>query len=250
METDLLNNSSTLQHGKLSTLDAIRATMKKKKKSKSKKLLKKSDKPIKKAVLSNQSNVLQIPSLNFPINDPQIPNIIIQTGDDPEKRNNVVRLKDKLTEKELSFLSSYLSGGVTIDEAMIQAGYGAFHERYRYSLASKIVQRYESQTADHRIIARALGAGEVFVIRSLMDLAKDSTSGLVKRAALADLAKILGLTKESIQGGAGVTVIIQAQDGSKQQVNVGTSSQTSLPGPTSPSRPQSGNPGQPITIVD
>ena len=62
---------------------------------------------------------------------------------------------------------------------------------------------------DHRIIARALGAGEVFVIKGLMDLAKNSTSGIVKRAALADLAKILGLTKEQLDGAGGVTIIFE-----------------------------------------
>ena len=42
-----------------------------------------------------------------------------------------------------------------------------------------------------------------------MDLAKNSTSGIVKRAALADLAKILGLTKEQLDGAGGVTIIFE-----------------------------------------
>ena len=89
------------------------------------------------------------------------------------------------------------------------AGYQNMNDRYKQYLAAQIIQRYESQAEDHQIIARALGAGEVFVIKGLMDLAKNSTSGIVKRAALADLAKILGLTKEQLEGAGGVTIIFE-----------------------------------------
>ena len=102
-----------------------------------------------------------------------------------------------------------LTGYHTQEKAMDLAGYGNLHPTYKRFLACKIIARHESQAEDHRNIARAIGAGEIFVIKGLMDLARDSTSGLVKRAALADLAKILGLTKEQIDGAGGVTIIFE-----------------------------------------
>lgn len=114
--------------------------------------------------------------------------------------------------KEYLFLQSYLCGEVTIIEAMDQAGYENLHEKTKYLTAKRIIEKYESQAEDHRNIARALGAGEVFIIQGLMDLAKKSKSDMVKRAALADLAKILGLTKEQLEGAGGVTIIFEGAD--------------------------------------
>ena len=202
---------------KLSTWEAIRAAKRDKKNNKPKlaKPLDNQEKSTPKITISpNNSNNLPNQEYSSPPQpDTQVPNIIVQYGenfqDNPENDNNIINLTDKLTTKELSFLNNYLSGQVTIIQAMDSAGYANMHERYKYHLASKIIQRYESQAQDHRIIARALGAGEVFVIKGLMDLARDSTSGLVKRAALADLAKILGLTKEQLEGAGGVTIIFE-----------------------------------------
>ena len=212
METDLLNNSSTLQHGKLSTLEAIRATMgkkKKKKKSKSKKSLKKSDKPIKKAISPNKISTLQISPLPSPVTDSQIPNIIIQMGDDPENCNNIVRLKDKLTDKELRFVSFYMTGEYNQEQAMNLAGYGDYHPAYKRLLASRIIARHESQAEDHRNICRVMGAGEVAVIRGLLDLAKTAKGEMVRLNAWSQLSKILGLTKEQLEGAGGVTIIFE-----------------------------------------
>ena len=132
METDLLNNSSTLQHGKLSTLEAIRATMGKKKKkkkkgkAKSKQSLKKLDKPINKSDLPNNLNTLQTSPSPSPIVDAQTPNIIIQTGenieDNPDNINNIIRIKDKLTDKELRFINFYLTGEHNQESAMDLTG--------------------------------------------------------------------------------------------------------------------------------
>ena len=116
-------------------------------------------------------------------------------------------LKDKLTLKELKFIEIYVSGEYTMDKAMILAGYEGYHIKSLYRLGRKIVQRYESQAGDHRIIARAMGAGETFIINTLLSLAKNSKSELIRLNATAQLAKILGLTKEILESAGGLTVI-------------------------------------------
>lgn len=64
---------------------------------------------------------------------------------DSSKINQGVPLKDQLTQKELKFLDIYLSGEVTMERAMLLAGYENYHPRYVYDKASKILQKYESQ---------------------------------------------------------------------------------------------------------
>jgi hypothetical protein len=121
-------------------------------------------------------------------------------------------LKSKMTAKELDFIRFFFSGDYSKKDSMKLAGYEAAQDSYLYLLAKKILEKYESQAGDHRVIARALGAGEVFVISGLMDLAKNGKSEIVKRAALGDLAKILGLTKEQLEGAQGITIIFEGVD--------------------------------------
>ena len=172
----------------------------------------------------------------------QIPNIIVEYGKYSEDIslivNKINKLDDKLTSQELNFINLRLSGGLGTIDAMKLAGYSSAHDSYLFLLAKKITERYESQVEDHRIIARAVGAGEVFVIKGLMDLAKNSPSGIVKRAALADLAKILGLTKETLEGAGGITLIFEGQGaGQVQVVGPGApplpATPAALPAPTS-----------------
>ena len=199
---------------KLSTWEAIRAAKRDKKPKLSKSLENQEKSTPKKSLSPNNSNNLGNQESNPPPHpDTQVPNIIIQYGenflDNPENANNIIKLKDRLTDKELKFIEYYLTGYHTQEKAMDLAGYSNLHPTYKRFLACKIIARHESQVEDHRNIARAIGAGEIFVIKGLMDLAKESTSGLVKRAALADLAKILGLTKEQLEGAGGVTIIFE-----------------------------------------
>ena len=128
-------------------------------------------------------------------------------------------LKTVITTKEYSFLSNYLSGGVTVIEAMNQAGYIGYNESYLYRLGKKIVEKYESQADDHRIILRAMGAGEVEVINGLLSLARGAKGEMVRLNAWSQLSKILGLTKEQLEGAGGVTIIFE-----------GPGSTASLPG--------------------
>ena len=72
----------------------------------------------------------------------------------------------------MKFLEIYLLGELNVDEAMISAGYVGYHPKSLYRLGRKIVEKFENQGGDHRKIARAIGAGEVTILRGLLELAK------------------------------------------------------------------------------
>jgi hypothetical protein len=120
-------------------------------------------------------------------------------------------LKDQMTLKELKFIGYLLTGENTIERSMILAGYDGYHQKSLYRLGRKIVEKYESQGQDHKIIARAMGAGETLVFKTLLSLMK-SNSEKIKLDATVNLAKILGLTKEQIEGAGGITIIFEAAD--------------------------------------
>ena len=89
------------------------------------------------------------------------------------------------------------------------AGYQNMNDRYKQYLAAQIIQRYESQAEDHRNICRVMGAGEVTVIRGLLDLARNAKGEMVRLNAWSQLSKILGLTKEQLDSAGGVTIIFE-----------------------------------------
>ena len=95
---------------------------------------------------------------------------------DSSKINQGVPLKDQLTQKELKFLDIYLSGEVTMERAMLLAGYENYHPRYVYDKASKILQKYESQGGGAQKIFRAIGFGEVSVAKGIKKLATKGKS--------------------------------------------------------------------------
>ena len=132
---------------------------------------------------------------------------IIENGGNPDSERNQ-SLKERLTLKELKFITIYFTGEYTTIEAMKTAGYEAANDNYLYSLAKKIIERYETQAGDHKIIARAMGAGEVLVFKSLLELIK-SKNERIKLDATAHLAKILGLQKEQIETARGITIIFE-----------------------------------------
>jgi hypothetical protein len=145
-------------------------------------------------------------------------NNIISIGDSREYKDDrdlasdlavASDIKGKMTVKELKFLSSYLSGGVTIIKAMDSAGYGHYSQDWRYKLAQKIVIKYESQADDHRKIFRAMGAGEVAVVEGLLQLAKGAKGEMVRLNAWSMIAKCIGLTKEQIESAGGITIIFE-----------------------------------------
>jgi hypothetical protein len=147
-------------------------------------------------------------------------------------------LKSIITEKEARFLQLYVTGEYTIEKAMIAAGYEGYSQRGLYYIASKICNKVESQTDDHRKLFREMGAGEMLVIKTLVSLIKTSKNELIKLNATSQLAKILGLTKEQLEGAGGITLIFESAEGARVQV-VGPgapplpATPAALPGPTS-----------------
>ena len=134
--------------------------------------------------------------------------------------SEISELKDILTERELRFISYRFMGECTVLDAMKSAGYIGYSDEYLYRLARNLVQRYESQAQDHRIIARALGAGEVAIIQGIYDLARTAKSEMTQLNAWCQLSKILGLTKEQLDGAGGITIIFEASgDGQARGVS-------------------------------
>ena len=159
--------------------------------------------------------------------------------------------KDKLTIQELKFIEYHLILKYTVKRSMMLAGYRLSSEGMYFYRAKKIIGKFEARAEDHRQIMRALGAGEVFVIESMFKLAKSAQSEIVKKGALDSLAKWLDMEKDKLQRSGGVTVIIQALDGSQQQVNLGGApSPSPTPGQAPYQHPRPLVPGQPITITD
>ena len=160
-----------------------------------------------------------------------------------------IDLKGRLTQQEAIFIENHIVLGKNRILSMKIAGYEESCEGTYYYKARKIIQKFEGNEEDHRNIMRALGAGEVFVIDNLIKLAKHANSEIVKANALNTLGKWLGMDKETLQGAGGITIVMQAYDGSKQQVNVGTNVPPPSPGTPTYQHPQPGKPGQPITIT-
>ncbi len=125
-------------------------------------------------------------------------------------------LKAPMTDNELKFIELHLVEHMPIDEAMISAGYGHFHERTRYQIARRITQKYESRASDRRNLFREMGAGEVAICQGLLDLAQHARSEQVRRAAWADLASCMGLKQEQIENFQGVTLNVYSQEEAKR----------------------------------
>lgn len=137
------------------------------------------------------------------------PILVPEIGENDDLRQqNGIKLKDQLTAMEAKFIELYLSGQLSVDKAMIAAGYEGYHPNSLYRLGRKIVQKYESSAGDHRKIMRAMGYGETKAIEMLIDSAKNAKSDMVKLNARIALAKCLGLNNDVIQTHLGVNIII------------------------------------------
>ena len=117
-------------------------------------------------------------------------------------------LAGDMTLRELKFVEIYLSGQISLDKAMILAGFEEYSETYRARLGTKIIRKYECQAGDHRKIMRALGWGEVRVIQSLIEAATGFNSETVKLNARIALAKCLGIHKEVMEQAEGIQIVI------------------------------------------
>jgi hypothetical protein len=70
--------------------------------------------------------------------------------DDIDEVLSEIDLTGQLSIKEVRFIGLRFAGSLTTDRAMIAAGYGSYSQKQRYRIATKIVQKYESQAGDHQ----------------------------------------------------------------------------------------------------
>jgi hypothetical protein len=168
---------------------------------------------------------------------------------DLEAQTDKIDCKSALTLQEQIFLDLHLIEKKPIKDAMIQAGYKDLPERTIYFRAKKIVQKYEAKAGDHRNIMRAIGCGEVAVISKMWEEAQTTQSAVARVQALTTLGKWLGLAKEVVEGGQGVTIIIQGPDSQDQSDRPVLSALPALPEPRPYNHPQPSAPGKPVQIL-
>jgi len=125
-------------------------------------------------------------------------------------------LKAPLTDQELKFIELYLIEKLNRNDAMIQAGYTGCTDRWRYVIASRILQKYESRAQDRRNLFRELGAGEIAICQGLLELARGPYPAAVRRAAWSDLASCMGLKQEQVENFQGVTLNVYSQAEAKR----------------------------------
>ena len=150
----------------------------------------------------------------------QVSEIIDESGNNPDLGdvsicNHYVKfdLTGKMTDKETRFIYFYMAGGISVEDAMILAGYKGYHPHHLYHLGKKIINKHECQADDHRKIFRAVGAGETAIAMGLLHLAQNAKSEMVKLNAWTALAKCLGLTKEVVEGVEGIQIVINTRKG-------------------------------------
>jgi hypothetical protein len=98
-------------------------------------------------------------------------------------------------------------------------------------------------------VFRLVGLGEVAVARIVKKLAERSKSDVVKLRACELAAKVLRMIREDSQQHEGVTVVIQALEGSAQQINITPPSQAPPQGPATYNHPKPLRPGMPVQII-
>ncbi len=146
--------------------------------------------------------------------------------------SHVVDLKTDFTPQELDFLSLLLGENETVDNAMIKAGYGHLEKSLRYHTANRILEKHVQQAGDIKKLMRACGLGDVQVILKIKSL-MENPSATIRMRATELAAKILEMTKESIELNTGIQIVIK-KDGqvveTAGQVQA-TKPQLSLPAP-------------------
>jgi hypothetical protein len=178
---------------------------------------------------------------------PQVPITIEKSGNSPE----IIEVSNEdclencdlaggMTLRELKFVEIYLSGQISLDKAMILAGFERYSETYRARLGTKIIRKYECSVGDHRKIMWALGWGEVRVIQSLIEAATGFNSETVKLNARIALAKCIGIQKEVMEAAEGISIVInqgclspEPQPGQHRPTQVNQEQPPALPAPIS-----------------
>lgn len=115
----------------------------------------------------------------------------------PEITKDIKPLKDHLTKKELRFLELLADGENTIESAMKLAGYKTGHPNSIYYRARQIIKKYERHGQDIPNIFRDIGFGEYSVAKGIKSLANQDKSITVKCRAHEIAAKCLGMIKDA-----------------------------------------------------
>lgn len=124
-------------------------------------------------------------------------------------KENQFNIKDVLTAKELKFLENFISGDLTIEEAMVLAGYGNLSQRYIYQIAQKTIRKYENSGPEAKKVFRDIGFGELSVAKGIKRLAQDGKSEVVQLNAYALAAKCLQMTQEAPALQVGFQVVVR-----------------------------------------
>jgi hypothetical protein len=138
----------------------------------------------------------------------------------------------KLTEKELIFMSTYISTNGNIRAACAAAGFRSREKKNQWTIAQNIIARYQLAQADHKKIFADCGLTETKIALLLIDLAQNARSESARVSALALITKCLGLQKEVTEGFQGFEIRLEGL------------------GPPSPppGAPRPGAPGQPPAL--
>jgi len=187
--------------------------------------------------LINNNNNIYIYNENNMVNDSNA--ILLNDIDNKE----VIKLTDKLTKQELCFLELYFNMPrfkgkdlITINKAMLLAGYGNYPENTRYVLAKKIVKKYERAAPDARKVFQDLGFGQVRVAQGIIDKAETARSEQVSLKALMYAGDCQGMRQETRESYQGINIVINTAP---------PPSQAPCPGPPGPD----GAPARPEPVV-
>jgi hypothetical protein len=144
---------------------------------------------------------------------------IIPLSDKDQKDLKGSNIKDQLTSQELTFLELLFNSPrkdwksqISIDKAMLGAGYGGYSQDWRYKLARKIVRKYERGAAGASQVFQDIGFGQVKVAQGIADKAENAQSEAVSLNALALAARCQGMTEQE-QGGSSTGIIININTG-------------------------------------
>lgn len=187
-----------------------------------------------------------IPSPNNSNSEPNMYNILSTQSDleRPQNRNKPIKEQDPLSDEELSFLAIYLPSELSLNDAMIQAGYGHLNRSYRETWARRAVRRYEAQAGDARKVFRDVGLGEVEVARRIRWLVQHGVSQRTQISALELAQKGLRLSQDPGEQRAGINIIINTAP----QTQTGSGSQA--PGPVEVEVKRIDTPKRPLQITE
>jgi hypothetical protein len=158
---------------------------------------------------------------------------------------NNENIKDKLSKQESRFLEIYFNSPrlkgqarVTIEKAMISAGYTGLSQSGLYYVAGKICKKYERQAGQTAKIFQDLGFGPVRVALGVIDHCKNGPP-TVSLNALKLAAQCQGMVEQPENLNAGITIIINTAP-SPQPCGPGSSAPAVVVGISQPaSRPGS-----------